>query len=205
MAARSSCTSPTDCDVSNIDTKNRRLAAANSKWKVYFEDLADRRGNEVRDYMVIEPHHARHDHIAGVAVLPVVANGFVLLRSYRHALRMQLWELPRGFIDEGETPAFAALRELSEETGLHCAPEDLVPLGCYAPEPSSLAARGALFAAIRCEGTAYPGTDEIGLDEIQVIEHNRMSELVASGEIEDAGTLIAYYRYCALTSQHETR
>jgi hypothetical protein len=32
-----------------------------------------------------------------------------------------------------------------------------------------------------------------------------MSELVSAGEIEDAGTLIAYYRYCTLSSQHGTR
>ena len=42
--------------------------------------------------------------------------------------------------------------------------------------------------------------DEIGVEEIQVVDGNRMAELVSNGEIEDAGTLIAYYRYRALSS-----
>lgn len=132
------------------------MAAANSKWKVYLEALADGRGNEIDDYMVIEGHHPHHDRVTGVAVLPIVAAGFVLLRCYRHALRTELWEVLRGFIDEGETPLVAALRELNEETGLRCAPNDLVPLGFYAPEPSTLAARGALFAAGPLRGHRAP-------------------------------------------------
>lgn len=35
------------------------------------------------------------------------------------------WGNPGGKIDEGETPAEAAIRETWEETGLHFAPEDL--------------------------------------------------------------------------------
>jgi ADP-ribose pyrophosphatase len=187
--------------MSAIVARNRRLAAANGKWKVYLEGLTDQRGNEIHDYMVIEGHHSRPDRVTGVAVLPIVEAGFVLLRCYRHALRSELWEVPRGFIDEGEAPAAAALRELNEETGLRCAPSDLVPLGFYAPEPSSLAARGALFVATRCHGLPHPAADEIGLEAIQVVDSARMAELVSAGDIEDAGTLIAFYRYCALSSR----
>jgi ADP-ribose pyrophosphatase len=186
--------------MSAIVANDRRLAAENSKWKVYLEAIADHRGNAVPDYMVIEGHHPRPDRITGVAVLPITDSGLVLVRCYRHALRTTLWEVPRGFIDAGETPAAAALRELGEETGLRCAPHDLVALGCYAPEPSTLAARGALFVALRCEGIATPGGDEIGLEDIAVIDRARMAALIAAGEIEDAGTLIAYYRYCGLLS-----
>jgi ADP-ribose pyrophosphatase len=188
-----------------ITAKDRRLVAANSKWKVYLEELADRRGNHVRDYMVIEGQHSWRDRVTGVALLPIVATGFVLLRCYRHAVRSVLWEAPRGFIDEGETPQEAALRELKEETGLCCAPERLVALGVYAPEPSTFAARGALFAATRCEGTLRAAADEIGVEDIEVFDEDGMSALASNGEIEDAGTLIAYYRYRIWSSQHGTR
>jgi ADP-ribose pyrophosphatase len=188
-----------------IILKERRLAAANSKWKVYLEALADHKGNAVSDYMVVEGQHSGRDLVTGVAVLPIVNAGFVLLRCYRRAVGSVLWEVPRGFIDEGESPETAALRELKEETGLCCAPEHLVPLGLYAPEPSTFAARGALFAATQCEGTLDPAKDEIGIEEIAVIDDDGMSRLASNGEIEDAGTLIAYYRYRALSLQHGAR
>jgi ADP-ribose pyrophosphatase len=186
--------------MSRVTVTDRRLAAANSKWKVYLEAVGDARGNAVPDYLVIEGLHPRADQVTGVAVLPVVADGFVLVRCYRHALRREMWEVPRGFLDAGETFAAAALRELAEETGLTCAPEDLLPLGHYAPEPSTFAARGALFAARRCVGAPRPAADEMGLEETCVIARARMAEMVANGEIEEAGTLIAYYRYCAAVS-----
>ena len=85
-----------------------------------------------------------------------------------------------------------------QETGLRCAPENLVPLGNYAPDPGTMAARAALFAATRCEGPVLRAEDELGLESLHLVEPAKMAELVANGEIEDAGTLIAYYRFSAL-------
>ena len=39
------------------------------------------------------------------------------------------WEVPAGLIDDGESPAEAAARELEEELGFHAAPSRLRPLG----------------------------------------------------------------------------
>jgi ADP-ribose pyrophosphatase len=177
--------------------KQRRLAAANSRWRIFLDHLVDDHGNEVPDYLVVEGQHSSADGITGVALLAEIDRRIVLVRSYRHALGGTIWDMPRGFIDMGETAAEAALRELTEETGLRCAPENLISLGTYAPEPGTMAVRAALFAAIRCEGTPLQARDELGLESLHLIESDKMADLVASGAIEDAGTLIAYYRYCA--------
>ena len=42
------------------------------------------------------------------------------------------WDLPKGGIHDGETPAEAAVRETIEETGLVFAPEALLDLGRFA-------------------------------------------------------------------------
>ena len=57
----------------------------------------------------------------GVVIFPVLKEDpekVVLIRQYRYPLDDNLYELPAGLIDEGETPDIAAVREMKEETGL---------------------------------------------------------------------------------------
>lgn len=180
--------------------KGRRLAVENSRWRVYLDHIVDDNGNEVPDYLVVEGQNTSLNDVTGVAILPILDGDFVLLRSYRHALGRDIWELPRGFIDAGETPVQAALRELEEETGLICAPDDLLPLAYYAPEPATMAARGALFAATHCRGKLKIDKTELGLQRIETFTPEAMAALASGPELDDAGTLIAYYRYCAATA-----
>jgi 8-oxo-dGTP pyrophosphatase MutT (NUDIX family) len=151
----------------------------------------------VPDFLIIEGQNPSPNRVTGIALLAEMNDQFVLVRSYRHALGTTIWDMPRGFIDPGETAADAALRELTEETGLRCTPDNLISLGIYAPEPGTMAVRAALFAATHCEGSSRHADDELGLESTHLITRAKMAELIAGGEIEDAGTLIAYYRYCA--------
>ncbi len=51
-------------------------------------------------------------------VLPVLGNGTVLIANeYREALKSRAYNLIGGGIEEGETPAEAARREMEEESG----------------------------------------------------------------------------------------
>jgi ADP-ribose pyrophosphatase len=66
-------------------------------------------------------------HRGSVAALAVHDDGrVVLIRQYRYAAGQNLWELPAGRLDPGETPAEGAARELEEEVGLHA--ESVEPL-----------------------------------------------------------------------------
>lgn len=57
----------------------------------------------------------------GVIVLATTERDeIVLVRQFRPALGEYTLELPAGEVDEGETPAEAAIRELHEETGYVC-------------------------------------------------------------------------------------
>ncbi|HZN62511.1 MAG TPA: NUDIX hydrolase [Planctomycetota bacterium] len=59
------------------------------------------------------------DHPGAVAIVPVHANGdVVLLRQFRVAAGGEIWEIPAGTRETGEPPARTARRELAEETGL---------------------------------------------------------------------------------------
>ncbi|HKR92300.1 MAG TPA: (deoxy)nucleoside triphosphate pyrophosphohydrolase [Novosphingobium sp.] len=65
-----------------------------------------------------------------VAVALIDADGFILMQQ-RHlsAAHGGLWEFPGGKIEPGETPEFAAARELDEELGIGLKAGVLKPIG----------------------------------------------------------------------------
>lgn len=176
----------------------RREVCRNAVFTVYFDHIRDAAGNEVTDYLTVVPHHRAADGVTGVAVLPVMDGGFGLIRIYRHSLGGHGWEVARGFVDEAETAAAAALRELSEETGLVTDAASLRDMGTLAPEPGVLEARVRLFAAEGCtRGRAAPGA-EMGHREVKYFTRQELGGLIQGGEVMDPCTLVCCYKYLGL-------
>lgn len=185
-------------NVQPVEIKARRRIASNSKWEICFDHVVDRRGNEVADYLVIRrPSDTARDGISGITVVPVLDQRIILIRNYRHPLHAHFWEVVRGFVDHGETAMDAALRELAEETGLYCAPEDIVPLGLSAPEPSTIAGRAALFAARCRDRGGARDAGELGLGTWQAFDRSTVAAMLDRHQIEDATSEIALRRYLA--------
>src|ERR1700687_4085931 len=58
-------------------------------------------------------------HPPSVVLVPMKDDRHVILiRQYRAAVGRELWELPAGSLDPGDTPAEAGVRECEEEIGL---------------------------------------------------------------------------------------
>lgn len=171
----------------------RRKAAGNSKWTIYYDDIRGAKDIEVKNYIVMQPPSGRTDRITGVSILPLIGEQIVLLRAYRHPIEEFTWEVPRGFVDDGEEPASAALRELREETGLACAPADLVPLGLFTPEASTIIGKGALFLARNCVPVGQPVEDEPGLGSLHRFNHAEIGGMLRRNEIQDASTLATLF------------
>ena len=74
------------------------------------------------------------EHPGGVCVLALDGNNHVtMVRQFRYSIQQQLLELPAGKLEYGEDHYAAAVRELSEETGLEA--EEWTYLGYMLPTP----------------------------------------------------------------------
>lgn len=184
--------------------RSRRTVFSNRVMTLYADHVVGANGVSVVDYAVLSPNGVHERRIAGVTVLPVREGCVTLMRVYRHPMDSWFWEAPRGMVDAGETPAVAARRELTEETGLRCPPGALLPLGTYVPDNATLIARGGLFAARDCVADGRRLDNEIGLGELRSFTLDEALDLAGNSEIEDSSTLIALYRYARAFSDPAT-
>jgi ADP-ribose pyrophosphatase len=124
-----------------------------------------------------------------VAALPVHEDGrVVLVRQYRYAVDEQVWELPAGRIDPGETPEQGARRELEEEVGLR--PRSLEPLLVFWTTPGFCDEVMHLFRATELESVPpRPEADEsIEAATFTLAEARKM---IRRGEVREGKTLVA--------------
>ncbi|MFN8076394.1 MAG: NUDIX hydrolase [Kineosporiaceae bacterium] len=81
-------------------------------WDVVADTVDLGAGGQVRR------EYVRHPGAVGVLALDD-DDRVLLIRQYRHPVRMELWELPAGLLDQpDEPPLLAAQRELAEEADL---------------------------------------------------------------------------------------
>jgi len=102
------------------------------------------------------------DHPGAVAVLALDDHDRVLLiKQYRHPVRVREWELPAGLLDEpGEDPAVAARRELAEETDVAATDWSVLAEFYTSPGGSTEAIRIYLARGLSAIDDAFARTDE---------------------------------------------
>lgn len=113
-----------------------------------------------------------------VAVLAITRGGYVpIVKQYRPAVEAFTWELPAGTVDAGETPASAAARELTEETGLH--PDELHEIGAYYPDTGRLGMSSTGFFAV-CADHDSRRSPEHGI-EVRYVTLSNLYDMVRTG------------------------
>jgi ADP-ribose pyrophosphatase YjhB (NUDIX family) len=183
------------------EQKTRRLVCENSQFHIFFDELTLPGRATVRDYLVVAPKRVAADLVTGVAILPVYEDKIGLIRIYRHPIERYSWEIPRGFIDQQEASPGAASRELKEETGLDCKPEEIRSLGFITPDGGILAARVQLFAATNCEKEREYAPMEIGHRELQFFNIEEVEKMILHSEVQDPSTIIAFFMYIRFRNQ----
>lgn len=127
----------------------------------------------------------------------------VLIRQYRHGTDTVTLEIPGGAVDPGESHRLAAERELLEETGYQA--KRWSRLGSVRPNPALQVNRCSTWLAEGAEQVAEPMLDEGEAIEVKTVPLERVRPLIASGEIDHALVVAAFYYLFESHRAPETR
>jgi ADP-ribose pyrophosphatase len=170
-----------------MDGSDKELPEVLSSEKVYTGRLISVARDTVREG---EVEYVREvvGHPGGAGVVACFDDGTTaLVRQYRHPARAYVLEIPAGKLDPGEGPRETAARELEEELGFRAG--RLEQLSEFYTTPGFCAERLWVFLATELRETASRlEADEI--IEVVRLPLARALSLVASGEIDDAKTII---------------
>lgn len=141
----------------------------------------------------------KRDDAAVVLIHNVEEDKVVLVEQFRYAVHEHstgnLTEVPAGKVDEGETPAQAAVRETMEESGYEISEGRLQNLGTFFVSPGYTSERFVLFycpvkrSDQKAEGGGLAEENEF----IKVVELpvEQFYKQIKSGVICDAKTVLA--------------
>ena len=125
-------------------------------------------------------------HPGAVCVIPITDDGEVIfVNQFRYALDRVTLEVPAGKLERGEDPMEAALRELSEETGITA--EKIEPLDALYTSPALIDEIIYMYIATGLsQGEQHLDDDEF-VNAVK-IPLNEAIDMVMSGKILDAKT-----------------
>ena len=130
-------------------------------------------------------------HSGGACVLLVNEGKVLLVKQFRYLYDKPIYEIPAGKLNVGEDPQLAATRELEEETGYRA---KLVHLLDIYPTPGYTDEIIHIYYADSFEITKQK-LDEGEFLNYCFIDIETVLKMIENGEINDAKTIIAVYKY----------
>ena len=124
-------------------------------------------------------------HPPSVVIIAVEGGEVVLVRQSRPGSGTRTLELPSGKLEEGETPADAAARELAEECGL--AAEVLSAIGTFWAAPGYSTELVHVF-----EASGFSEADPAELDDDEDIDVERLPLVGALEALDDAASIAGF-------------
>jgi 8-oxo-dGDP phosphatase len=160
------------------------VAFGGKVWDVR-RDTFELEGSEItREYV---------DHTGAVAVLALDERDRVLLiKQYRHPVRLRDWELPAGLLDfEGEAPLEAAKRELAEEADLIAEHWSLLSEFMTSPGGSNEVIRVYLARGVSATDVVFDRTEEEAGIELRWVPLDDVADAVLARTVQNSIVAIA--------------
>jgi 8-oxo-dGTP pyrophosphatase MutT (NUDIX family) len=157
-----------------------RLVEENPHIRVSLTDVELPDGTEFTQYVF------RLRRCAMIAVLDELGTKILLLRRHRFIIDRWVWELPGGYVDDGEDGPAAAIREAEEETGWR--PRSARFVLSFQPMIGNADFPQDLYLARGADQVREPETDEAA--EVAWIALDDAAAMIADGRIAGAATVI---------------
>lgn len=170
-------------------------AADRSRWIIHGERLIDENPHirvsladvELPDGTEFTQYVFRLRRCAMVAVLDEAGEQILLLRRHRFIIDRWVWEIPGGYIDDGEDGPAAAIRETEEETGWR--PRSARFVLSFQPMIGNADFPQDLYLARGADRVREPESDEAA--QVAWIELDEAAAMIADGRIAGAASVIA--------------
>jgi 8-oxo-dGTP pyrophosphatase MutT (NUDIX family) len=174
---------PLEDDLAPAASVASEIAFAGKIWDVRRDTFAYNGSTIVREYL---------DHPGAVAILALDEQDRVLLiKQYRHPVRVREWELPAGLLDEaGEAPLDGAKRELAEETDVAATDWAVLSEFYTSPGGSNEAIRIYLARGLSALPDAFDRTDEEADMEIRWVPLDECVDAVLERRIQNPSLVI---------------
>ena len=164
------------------------------KWVIHGERLVDDTPHIRVSLADVElPNHVRFTQYvfrmrrcAMTVVLDDTRERVLLMRRHRFIVDRWVWELPGGYVDDGEESSAAAEREVEEETGWRPRNTEYV-LSCQ-PVIGNADYPQDLYLAHGAEHVREPEADETA--EVRWVRLEEIPPMISRGEILGAMTII---------------
>lgn len=165
-----------------IDSENR--VYSNEYIQVY-EDLLSING--------IKKVYIRGKRKNYSTVVPFLSDKEVLIiKSYRHLVDSIQFEIPSGYIEDGETPMDAAIREFNEETGYNTS--KILFVGEYTLDYSMFEQKGYIFVAYDLVKKQEPRLGLMENIKTESLTTVQVKKMLTNGKILNAASIVALYR-----------
>jgi 8-oxo-dGTP pyrophosphatase MutT (NUDIX family) len=165
---------------------------AGGEWTIHGERIVDDTRRAILSVADVElPDGTRFEQYvlrvpAAVIVAVVEGDAVLMMRRHRFIVDRWVWELPGGYMDDGEDPAGSAAREVEEETGWR--PGPLRPLVEFQPMVGTIDQPNFVFLADGATATGAP-PDANETTQVEWIPLADVEGLIAAGEIVGSGSV----------------
>ena len=115
-------------------------------------------------------------------------NNLYLCKQSRYIFREDSWEIPRGFVEKGESSTDAARRELREEAGLSA--KSLASVGIIRPSIGILAEETEVFLAKELADQGF-NDESHEIEEVKKFTFSEVFRMIRENKIKDGVTISA--------------